>query len=335
MSLPPSGSIGCGEVFLVTGGCGFIGSHFVNHIVRMRPGATVVNLDVEAVFLHEDILPEDVRTSERYHFHQGNVNNYDLLVNLMRTYRFTHIVHFAAHSHVDTSFQCSGKRVLEYTSDNVGGTHVLLEATRQALKGQQPLFLHFSTDEVYGDDGHESCSSERDRLAPTNPYAASKACAEMYVQAYTRSYGLRTVVTRCNNVFGPGQHPEKLIPKFLQRVRRGEACPVHGQGESRRNFIYVSDVVDAVVFLLLRPQAALEGQVFNIAGPCANERTVLEVVAALGRLVGKVPRVKHVEDRPYNDQRYFISGSKLTGLGWAARVGFEEGLAAACSGPTY
>lgn len=307
---------------LVTGGCGFIGAHFLQRVVPAFPRCTFVNLDLESVFSHTEALPESVRFAPNYHFTPGNVSDFALVSRLMQQFGFTTIVHFAAHSHVDSSFEC-GEDVLRYTSDNVGGTHVLLEAARRLLC--DPLILHFSTDEVYGDNSGQDPHTEGSTLRPTNPYAASKACAEMYVCAYTRSYSTRAVIVRCNNVFGPGQHRDKLIPKFLAHLKRNEPCPVHGSGRALRSFVYIDDVVDAVLLLL---RCGSPGAVYNLEGPAGNEKSVLEVARALLARLGlpEAGRLEFVPDRPYNDRRYLIDGSKARALGWEPRVSFEEGL---------
>jgi len=181
-------------------------------------------------------------------------------------------------------------------------------------------FLHVSTDEVYGTEaGAGGACAEASVLEPTNPYAATKAAAEMLVKAYAASYRLPCLVTRSNNVYGPGQFPEKLVPKFALLAARGAQLPVHGDGTAMRSFLHVSDRV---------LHAGADGGVFNVGS--RRERSVLEVAAAVCAHFGRdaAAAVVHVPDRLFNDRRYFIDDAKLAALGWAPRVGWEEGLAA-------
>lgn len=182
---------------LVTGGCGFIGSNFIHYFFTKHSLECLVNLDAMYYCASESNIPTEIRNNSNYHFIKGSCANYDLVQHILKTHAITHVIHFAAQSHVDNSFHQS----LQYTEDNVKGTHVLLEAVRTV--DPSILFLHFSTDEVYGDsEPGTDAKSETHMLCPTNPYSASKAAAEMYVNAYKISYGLNTIITRCNNVYG-------------------------------------------------------------------------------------------------------------------------------------
>ena len=217
--------------FLITGGCGFIGSNYINHLFDNKKVNKIINLDI--LYYCADIynIKNNIRESNRYKFIKGDLNNYDLIVKLLTKYNITHIVHFAAQSHVDNSFNNS----LQYTYDNVKGTHTLLEAIKNTNKNI--IMLHFSTDEVYGETENNEMD-ESSLLCPTNPYSASKAAAEMYVRAYIYSYKLKIIISRGNNVFGYNQYPEKLIPKFINLLREGKKCTIHGKGETIRNFIF-------------------------------------------------------------------------------------------------
>ena len=235
------------------------------------------------------------------------------------------VMHFAASTHVDNSFGNS----LAFTANNVAGTHTLLEASR-ACGSQIRRFVHVSTDEVYGenmsyDDMSDVNQEDSAALSPTNPYAASKAAAEMLVQAYARSYGLPTVITRGNNVFGPMQFPEKLIPKIITMASRGLKLPVHGSGVNKRSYLYVEDVAEAFDVVLHR---AKTGSTINIG--TTAEQTVLEVVQSIVRLMcpyaDPADMIEFVEDRAFNDMRYFLETSALSELGWQQRTPFEEGL---------
>lgn len=187
------------------------------------------------------------------------------------------------------------------------------------------VFLHFSTDEVYGESkDNEDAKNEQSILCPTNPYAASKAAAEMYVNAYNHSYGLKTIITRGNNVYGPNQYPEKLIPKFIQLLKNGEKCTIHGDGSALRSFIHVMDVCTAVDIIL---HEGMIGEIYNIGSEPENELTVLEVTKLLIRSIygndeiqNYIKYVEFIKDRPFNDKRYFISNEKLKKLGWKPNI---------------
>ena len=258
----------------------------------------------------------------RAQFVKGDVTSADFMLYLLREEGVDTIMHFAAQTHVDSSFGNS----FAFTQSNVVGTHALLEAAR--CSGGVRRFLHVSTDEVYGTEAHRSeggapCE-EASVLEPTNPYAATKAAAEMLVKAYAASYRLPCVVTRSNNVYGPGQYPEKLVPKFALLAAAGARLPVHGDGKALRSFLHVRDAAAAFDVVL---HAGADGGVFNVGS--RRERTVLEVAAAVCAHFGRdvATAVEHVPDRLFNDRRYFINDAKLTALGWTPAVSWEAGLA--------
>ena len=202
------------------------------------------------------------------------------------------------------------------------GTHVLLESAR--LYGKIRRFINVSTDEVYGETslGKDKGLTEASPLEPTNPYSAAKAGAEMMARAYHTSYKLPVIVTRGNNVYGPHQFPEKMIPKFILRASRGESLPIHGDGLAVRSYLYVEDVAEAYITVLLRGTV---GETYNIG--TQKERTVVDVAADIARHFGLGPkRIEHVRDRAFNDRRYFICDKKLLALGWHETTTWEEGL---------
>lgn len=297
---------------LVTGGCGFIGSNFLNYAVNKYPEYNFVNIDAMYYCASHDNINNYVNNSPRYKFIEGKIQDFSLVKYILTSENITHIIHFAAQSHVDNSFENS----LQYTEDNVKGTHVLLEAVRQVNK--DIVFFHFSTDEVYGESElNEDPKHEMSLLCPTNPYAASKAAAEMYVNSYMHSYGLKCIITRGNNVYGPNQYPEKLIPKFIQLLKNGEKCTIHGDGSSLRTFIHVDDVSTAVDTIL---HNGIIGEVYNIGSDPEHEKSVLNVTKILVKLIKDdddyEKYITFVEDRPFNDKRYFITNEKLKKLGW-------------------
>ena len=294
------------RTILVTGGCGFIGSNFINHMLRVSPDDRIINIDC----LYYSARVTNVTDHPSYKFIQGNITSKDLVLHILNEYQVSVIVHFAAQSHVDNSFDNS----LQYTQDNIVGTHTLLQAAKEY--GRLSRFLHFSTDEVYGEvDIHHPGCSEKSLLNPTNPYAATKAAAEFIARSYYHSFKLPVIIVRCNNVYGPNQYPEKLIPKFIELLREGKKLTIHGSGATRRNFIWAEDVARAT--RLIMEKGAID-QIYNIGTDC--EKTVMEVAALLvqNMTADKVVanHVAYVADRPFNDFRYAIDSSLLRSLGW-------------------
>jgi dTDP-glucose 4,6-dehydratase len=223
------------------------------------------------------------------------------------------VVHFAAQSHVDTSFE----NAQQYIHDNIIGTYTILECVKES----KCRLVHISTDEVYGEvELNETSHPVTSVLNPTNPYSATKAGAELLVKAYGHSFKIPYVITRGNNVFGPKQYPEKVIPAFVTRMLVREPCIVHGEGHSRRNFIYVDDVSRAVMTVI---QKGVSGTVYNIG--TRNEYSVNEIFEMIRELVGTGTKF-HVGDRPHNDKRYAVDSSALQELGWREETDFKSTL---------
>lgn len=301
---------------LVTGGCGFIGSNFINYILTKYPETKIYNIDRVDYCSN----PDYVLKSVNYKHIQGDITDKLLVLTTLVENNIDAIVHFAAQSHVDNSFGNS----LQFTVDNILGTHTLLECSR--IYGRLERFLHISTDEVYGevDMEHQGCN-ERSLLNPTNPYAATKAGAEFLVKSYYHSYRLPIIITRGNNVFGPNQYPEKLIPRFITKLLNGEKCPVQGTGETRRAFIFTEDVSRAVETILLKGEI---NKTYNIG--CNDEYSVLDILRILCNKILNSEDYKQfidwVPDRPFNDFRYKIDFSSLTELGWKQTVNFDTAI---------
>ena len=253
-------------------------------------------------------------------FIQGDILSVDLLNLIFRTKKVDTVMHFAAQSHVDNSFGNS----FEFTKNNIEGTHTLLEASRRATGVTR--FIHVSTDEVYGESSFQLDSSNTEHaslLTPTNPYSASKAGAEMLVMAYGRSYNLPFIITRGNNVYGPGQYPEKAIPKFSILASMGQKLSIHGDGHTTRSYMHVNDAASAFDVILHHGELL---HIYNIGAH--EERTVLSVAHDICTIVGRNSKeaITHVRDRAFNDRRYFIDCSKLLALGWKQRKSWEQGL---------
>ncbi|RCV45402.1 hypothetical protein SETIT_9G451000v2 [Setaria italica] len=303
---------------LITGAAGFIASHVANRLIRNYPHYKIVVLDkLDYCSSLKNLNPS--RSSPNLKFVKGDIASADLVNYLLITESIDTIMHFAAQTHVDNSFGNS----FEFTKNNIYGTHVLLEACK--VTGQIRRFIHVSTDEVYGETEEDAVvgNHEASQLLPTNPYSATKAGAEMLVMAYGRSYGLPVITTRGNNVYGPNQFPEKLIPKFILLAMRGLPLPIHGDGSNVRSYLYCEDVAEAFEVVLHKGEV---GHVYNIG--TVKERRVIDVAKDICKLFGldteKV--IRFVENRPFNDQRYFLDDQKLKRLGWAERTPWEEGL---------
>jgi UDP-glucose 4,6-dehydratase len=291
---------------LVTGGCGFIGSNFINYILKKDESVKIFNIDCLNYCANE----KNVFEHPNYKFIKGNITSKDLILHILTDYNIDAIIHFAAQSHVDNSFDNS----LQYTTDNVMGTHVLLQAAKEY--GKIKKFLHFSTDEVYGevDLAHPGCH-EKSLLNPTNPYAATKAAAEFLVRSYYHSFKLPVVIVRCNNVYGPNQYPEKLIPKFIKLLKEGKKLTIHGNGATRRNFIWAEDVAVATELIFHKGEL---NETYNIG--TNQEYSVMDVATLLVNTMTNDKdisnHIEFVEDRPFNDFRYSVDITLLKSLGW-------------------
>ncbi len=264
---------------------------------------------------------EEVASYPNYKFIRGNICSSDLVTYVLKSENIDTVMHFAAQTHVDNSFGNS----FQFTQNNIMGTHVLLESAK--IVGIK-RFIHVSTDEVYGEQTRDQAAmNEEQVLEPTNPYAATKAGAEFLAKSYHRSFKMPLIITRGNNVYGPHQYPEKLVPKFINQLMRGHAVTLHGTGTNTRNFLYVEDVARAFEIILLKGQI---GSIYNIGG--SNEKQNIEVAKDLIKLLGYGDRegemMTFVPDRAFNDLRYHIDSSRLRELGWREEVTWKDGLAA-------
>jgi UDP-glucose 4,6-dehydratase len=308
---------------LITGGCGFIGSNFINYIFSDNE-YNIINFDAMYYCANENNVLENIRNSANYQLVKGNLCDYNLVDYVINKNNITHIIHFAAQSHVDNSFENS----LQYTQDNILGTHTLLEVCRKYGKIQR--FIHVSTDEVYGEsmlEDDESHKTEHSLLCPSNPYAATKAGAELIAQAYYHSYRMPIIITRGNNVYGPNQYPEKVIPRFIKLLKEGKKVTIQGDGSCVRAFLHAEDTARAFEVILKKGEL---GEIYNIGCDEGMEYSVLEVAKILIRMIKGVENydnwIEYVKDRPFNDKRYYISNQKLRNLGWDIKIDFMYGL---------
>ena len=314
---------------LVTGGAGFIGSHFINALWTQYKHVRIVNAD--ALYYCADVnnVAEHIRSDSRYVFVKCNLRNKDELDSIFGVFDVTHVLHFAAQSHVQTSFTDA----LEYTMDNVLGTHNLLESARLHCPRLQK-FIHVSTDEVYGESmflGDDVKKTEQSILCPTNPYAATKAAAELIAQSYYHSFRMPIIITRGNNVYGPGQYPEKVIPRFIHQLRENQPVTIQGDGSCLRAFLHVGDAASAFITIL---ESGTVGEIYNIGCDEGMEYSIMEIALLLIQSIKTFNLdeesvsawIQYIEDRPFNDKRYYISNAKLKALGWRIRVNFEDGI---------
>jgi len=288
-----------------------VGSEFVRMTLREHPEDEVVVLDKLTYAGNERNL-DPVRDDRRFRFVRGDICDQALVHELASATDV--IVNFAAESHVDRSLEAPGQFILT----DVYGTFTLMEAARDA---HHERFVHVSTDEVYGDVASGS-SAEGDPLYPRSPYSASKAGAEMLVNAYRASYGFPAIITRGSNTYGPYQYPEKIIPLFITNAIDDLPLPIYGDGTAVRDYLHVSEHAGGIDIALRRGDV---GSDYNIG--FGGETSGVKVADAVLRILGKPETLKQfVRDRPGHDRRYSLDSSRLRAVGWSPRVGFEEGL---------
>ncbi len=300
---------------LVTGGAGFIGSNFIRYIFKQHPGWQVTNLDKLTDAGNLENL-KDIQKLPGYRFVRGDIADRAIVNSLLREGYHT-IVNFAAESHVDRSILDASP----FVDTNFKGTQVLLEGAREhGVK----RFVQVSTDEVYGsrDEGY---FSEESPLDPSSPYSASKAAADLMCLAYYKTHALPVMITRCTNNYGPYQFPEKLIPLVITNALEDKAIPVYGDGQNRRDWIYVEDHCRALEIVMLKGKA---GQIYNIAG--GQEKPNLDLIRSLLKTMHKPDKlITFVKDRPAHDRRYAIDCSKIEReLGWKPLYTLEKAMAA-------
>ena len=300
---------------MVTGGCGFIGSNFINYWHQKYPNDFILNIDrLDSCSNIDHITNQKIN----YRFVICDITDKNLILFLLQEYNIEYIFHFAAQTHVDHSFGNS----IEFTKSNILGTHTLLEAGKYYGKIQK--FIHVSTDEVYGETP-EGSSIEKSILNPTNPYAATKAGAEFIIKSFGKSFNFPYIITRGNNVYGPRQYIDKVIPKFITQLQSKQKMTIHGFGNSVRNFIYVDDVTRAIEIIFLKGEIQTT---YNIGSD--DEFSVNNIAREL--LKRFYPQenlrdwVKLIKDRNFNDCRYSVNCDKLKKLGWKQEIDFEDGI---------
>lgn len=320
---------------LVTGGCGFIGSHVLDQVVAQPETRSVVNLDC-LTYAGRLENAAAAAASPKYRFERVDLRDKAAVFQVVREHEITHVLHLAAESHVDRSIAGPG----DFIQTNIVGTFNLLEACRAAWSGSPitvrspqfaPRFVHISTDEVFGSLGSTGHFTETTPYAPNSPYSASKAASDLLVRAYHRTYGMDTGTTNCSNNYGPRQHPEKLLPVVIRQIVARQPIPIYGDGLNVRDWIHVADHADALWQVLQRGRA---GETYCIGG--GNEwpnlrlvEQVCDLVDELAPQLGGASRrlITLVKDRPGHDWRYAIDASKIEReLGWRPTRAFATGL---------
>lgn len=300
---------------LVTGGAGFIGSNFINHLLDKRNDVKIINLDSLTYAGNLENLTQSEK-HPNYTFVKESITDREAVNSVFEKYGIDNVIHFAAESHVDRSIL--GSEV--FFNTNVMGTNVLLEASKRfGVK----RFVQVSTDEVYGSLGATGKFSEQTPIDPNSPYSSSKASADMMALSFQRTYGLPVVVTRCSNNYGPYQFPEKLIPLMILNSLNNKKLPVYGDGMNIRDWIYVIDHNKAVELVWEKGNV---GEVYNIGAN--QEMTNIDIIKLILNHLNKSENlIEYVKDRPGHDKRYAIDSSKIeTELGWKPEFKFEEAI---------
>lgn len=316
------------KTYLITGGAGFIGSHFIDLLLRKyKDLVTVVNLD-NLSYAGTRPYPDANLNRENYHFVKADICDSDAVQEVFVRYRPDKVIHFAAESHVDRSILDPGI----FVRTNVMGTQILLEAAR---KFGTALFLQVSTDEVYGSASQTNPFQEDSPLNPSSPYAASKAAADLLVQAYYRTFQLPIVITRCTNNYGPRQYPEKLIPLVIDHALQGKPIPVYGDGLQMRDWLFVDDHCAAIDIIM---QGGKIGEIYNIGSSIQlpNIDVITTILSELKEQMGSDNRryshinqelIAHVEDRKGHDRCYRIDTGKIKEeFDWEPQITFSEGI---------
>ena len=297
--------------YLITGGAGFIGSNFIHCLLRKYQDIKITNLDKLTYAGNLDNL-KDIESDARYKFVKGDIKERALIKRLMKDIDV--VVHFAAETHVDRSILEAGEFILT----DVYGTYILLD---EAKNSNIKLFIHISTDEVYGSIENGSFKEE-DSLMPSSPYSASKAGGDRLTYSYFKTYNLPVIILRPSNNYGPYQYPEKVIPLFITNALEDKPLPIYGDGKNVRDWLYVEDCCEAIDLIINKGTA---GEVYNVGA--SQEVPNIEMAHRILEILNKpASLIKFVKDRLGHDRRYSLNWDKLKKLGWQPKFDFNTGL---------
>ena len=304
------------DVVLITGGCGAIGSCVVNYLKNKYKSTRFVNVDaITYCARRENIEPP----FDNYMLYEGDICNVDFIRYIFKVEKPSVVIHLAAETHVDQSFGNS----FRFTQTNIMGTHTLLECIYHI--GGVKLFVHMSTDEVYGSVNDDEICTEKSMFAPSNPYSATKAGAEMLCHAFVKSFHLPIIIVRCNNAISPYQHSEKLVPQCIECVMNNRKINVHGDGKSKRTFIHATDIATALDKIV---EKGVIGEIYNIG--TTMEYDVLSVIKEIINQMKPQDNYENwitfVPDRAFQDYRYSIDSSELRKLGWSDKISFIDAI---------
>jgi len=319
------------STFLITGGCGFIGSNFIHYIFKNYPNYNIINLDKLTYAGNLNNL-DGVSDKSNYYFIKGDICNRELLEYIFDKFTPNYVVNFAAESHVDRSID----EPEIFIKTNVLGDYILFDVSKEYIKNNRIdnfRFIQISTDEVYGSlplDSKEKFNEESP-LKPNSPYSASKASADLLAKSFFVTYGLPIIITRSSNNFGPRQYPEKLIPLTIKKALKGEQIPVYGDGQNIRDWIYVEDNCKAIDLVLHKGKI---GEIYNIGG--GNEWKNIDLVNLICEILSELTKrdvyeyknlITYVKDRPGHDKKYSLDIKKIKGeLDWEPSKDFKKNL---------
>lgn len=293
---------------LVTGGCGFIGSNFCNYISKKVNKLVIIDKITYAANISNI---SGIIDNENVFLIIDDIINHNF-VSTFQEYDINYIIHFAAETHVDTSYN----DVIKFIDNNITATYKIIEAI---LKYKKISMIYFSTDEVYGESNDKYKFKETDRYNPTNPYAATKTSCELMIKSFINSYNMQIMIVRCNNVYGINQYEEKVIPKFIKKAINNETIELHDEGKIIRDFLYIDDLIDALIILINKGKIT---EVYNIGYD--NSISIINLAKMIINMTNSKSDIIFTKNRPYNDYRYYIDNSKILELGWKPKYNSEN-----------
>jgi UDP-glucose 4,6-dehydratase len=305
---------------LITGGYGFIASNFLVYLVKKYPMINFYNYDCLLYCASESNVAE-IMNEPNFKTTINKIQDKEFMLSYLNDNKIDCVIHFAAQSHVEYSFNNS----LDYTNDNIYGTHILLECCR--IYGKITKFIHMSTDEVYGESmlNDDTKKTENSILCPTNPYAATKAAAEMLCISYYKSFNIPIIIIRSNNIYGIKQYNDKVVPKFILQLLKNDKCTIQGDGSCVRSFLYIDDLIECLELIM---NNGVIGEIYNIG--LGEEISIINLAKKLIKIIKNTEDydnyISYIQDRNFNDKRYYISDDKIRQLGWTKSMTLHDGL---------